>query len=392
MNGFSNRLDIILFGATGFTGRSEADLKNVLSEIQQRTGEDYSKIPIIQANVEDVKSIEEMTAAAKVIINCVGPYTQYGEVVVQACIQTGTHQIDICGASFVEPQYIEDIQKKYHQPAKEKGVYIVSGCAIDSMAADLGAILIQKKYEGNIDEIESHLCFSEGVSSSGPIANYGTYDSFLRGFGGNARFRDFLKLCTLSSIKDIFVKRRALNAWYILFPASDQSLLNKTQKHMNEVYGQKLTIVKDYLGFSKFGEFFSMILMAPIVLLLSKCDCGRNSLRKHPRFFSCGNSDFGGPGEQAQKDTEFRVVLVGKGSKKSKTQQKKIIADVSGKDPYALTCTFAVISAIMILTESHKMPDSGGHYSPGAAFANTCVVERLEKYGFKFDMNSKIEL
>ncbi|KRT79283.1 hypothetical protein AMK59_6692, partial [Oryctes borbonicus] len=127
-----NRLDIIIFGATGFTGkrttpqlvkliksdnlsltwgiagRSKQKLKTVLLELQQKTGEDYSKIPVIVADIDDEESIEKMTAAARIIINIVGPYRFYGEKVVEACLKSGTHHVDISA----EQQYIENMELK----------------------------------------------------------------------------------------------------------------------------------------------------------------------------------------------------------------------------------------------------------------------------------------
>lgn len=55
---------------------------------------------VIVADVEDGKSLEAMAARAKVVINCCGPYRHWGEQVVKACIQSGTHHVDVSG----EPQ------------------------------------------------------------------------------------------------------------------------------------------------------------------------------------------------------------------------------------------------------------------------------------------------
>lgn len=184
----TNRLDIIIFAATGFTGkrtipqltklikgeklsltwgiagRSEDRLKQALSEMEKKTGkylfylcilfgwfililllgEDYSQIPIILADVNDIESIENMTARAKVIINAVGPYRFFGERIVKACVKTGTHHVDVSG----EPQFLETIQLKYHEAAKEKGIFLISACGLDSIPGDLGVIFMQQNFEG----------------------------------------------------------------------------------------------------------------------------------------------------------------------------------------------------------------------------------------------------
>jgi short subunit dehydrogenase-like uncharacterized protein len=95
----SDKLDVIIFGASGYTGkytvyegvkvlrglkwgiagRNRAKLESVLAEMGKKAGEDLSKIPIILADIEDHKSLVEMAKQAKVIVNCCGPYRFYGE-------------------------------------------------------------------------------------------------------------------------------------------------------------------------------------------------------------------------------------------------------------------------------------------------------------------------
>lgn len=59
-------------------------------------------VPILIADLKDEESLKNMTAQAKVLVNCSGPYRFYGEPVIKACIATRTHQVDVSG----EPQVI----------------------------------------------------------------------------------------------------------------------------------------------------------------------------------------------------------------------------------------------------------------------------------------------
>lgn len=164
----ANRLDIIIFGASGFTGkhtipyvyklaqtegrslswgvagRSEEKLKTILQEIGKNLETDFSSIPIITADVKDEESLKKMAERARIIINCCGPYRFYGEPVVKACIEAGTHHVDVSG----EPQYMETIQLKYSKAAEEKGVYVISACGFDSIPTDMGVVFLQEKFEG----------------------------------------------------------------------------------------------------------------------------------------------------------------------------------------------------------------------------------------------------
>lgn len=166
--GMANRLDLIIFGATGFTGkhtipyvyklantgerpltwgvagRSEQKLKSILEEAAKNLETNFDSIPVIAADVKDEESLKKMAERARIIINCCGPYRFYGEPVVKACIEAGTHHVDVSG----EPQYMESIQLKYHKAAQEKGVYVISACGFDSIPTDLGVVFLQEKFEG----------------------------------------------------------------------------------------------------------------------------------------------------------------------------------------------------------------------------------------------------
>lgn len=160
----STRLDIIIFGASGYTGkytvyegvkllkgltwgiagRNREKLEEVLDIMGKKAGEDLSKIPIIIADVKDQDSLLQMTKQAKIIVNCTGPYVQFGEPVVKACIDAGTHHVDVSG----EPLFIESMQLKYNEQAREKGVYIISACGFDSIPAELGIQFLQDNFNG----------------------------------------------------------------------------------------------------------------------------------------------------------------------------------------------------------------------------------------------------
>lgn len=140
----TKKLDVVIFGASGYTGkytvyeatkvlagltwgvagRNKEKLERTLAEMGKKAGKDLSTLPIIIADVGDAQSLLEMAKRAKVVVNCCGPYRFFGESVVKACVDAGTHHVDVSG----EPQYMESMQLKYHEEAERKGIYIVSAC------------------------------------------------------------------------------------------------------------------------------------------------------------------------------------------------------------------------------------------------------------------------
>lgn len=92
--------------------------------------------------VVEVKNPEltELAKKTQVIITTVGPYAKFGEPVVKACVDSGTHYLDVTG----ETPFTYDMMRKYHEAAKSKGVCIVPHCGIDSVPSDILAYLCAK--------------------------------------------------------------------------------------------------------------------------------------------------------------------------------------------------------------------------------------------------------
>ncbi|XP_064197175.1 saccharopine dehydrogenase-like oxidoreductase isoform X3 [Anguilla rostrata] len=117
-----------------------------------------SEVGIILADVGDLASLATMCKQGVVVLNCVGPYRFYGEPVVKACIENGTHYMDICG----EPQFLEGMQLKYQSQAAENGVYVIGSCGFDSIPADMGIQFTRDHFKGTLTAVESFLTISTG--------------------------------------------------------------------------------------------------------------------------------------------------------------------------------------------------------------------------------------
>lgn len=77
--------------------------------------------------------LSKLAASARVIINTVGPYSKFGEPVIEACINNGTHYFDVTG----ESPWTLDMIKKYDSQAKAKKTIIIPQIGVDSAPADL---------------------------------------------------------------------------------------------------------------------------------------------------------------------------------------------------------------------------------------------------------------
>lgn len=150
--------DIVIYGATGFTGRLVAEyLARHYGQEGPRwamAGRSAAKLaevralieapkntPLIVADAADPASLKAMANQAKVVVTTVGPYQLYGEPLLAACIAAGTDYADLCG----EPVWMRQMIDKYGEEATRTGARICFSSGFDSIPFDLGVLMLQKE-------------------------------------------------------------------------------------------------------------------------------------------------------------------------------------------------------------------------------------------------------
>ena len=153
----TKQLDLIIWGATGFTGQLVSEYinkkysntalkwgiagrnKEKASVIAERLN--IAKDRIFIADCNNIESLIKLTSKTKVICTTVGPYAKLGTNLIEACIKTNTNYCDITG----ETQWIRKMIDKYHTRAKENKIKIINSCGFDSIPSDMGVFYSQKK-------------------------------------------------------------------------------------------------------------------------------------------------------------------------------------------------------------------------------------------------------
>jgi short subunit dehydrogenase-like uncharacterized protein len=177
--------DIIVYGATGFTGRLVAEyLTQREVEGWAMAGRSAAKLadvrdligapkdtPLVVADADDPASIRAMCKRARTVITTVGPYQLYGSDLVAACAETGASYVDLCG----EPAWMREMIDAHEAAAKASGARIVFSCGFDSIPFDLGVwklqqIVIEKtgKPAGRVKGRVRHM---KGGASGGTVAS-----------------------------------------------------------------------------------------------------------------------------------------------------------------------------------------------------------------------------
>ncbi|MDG2272071.1 MAG: saccharopine dehydrogenase NADP-binding domain-containing protein [Halioglobus sp.] len=187
----TKELDIIIYGATGYTGRLVCeymwqqyghDVSSVnwamagrsldkLEQVRDELGIS-SGVPLIVADGSSTSSMDSLAQRAHVVATTVGPYQLYGSDLVRACAESGTDYVDLCG----EPAWMHEMIDAYGETARASGARIVFSCGFDSIPFDLGVLFLQQtaqeKIGGPVSRIKGRVRSMQGTFSGGTLASF----------------------------------------------------------------------------------------------------------------------------------------------------------------------------------------------------------------------------
>jgi short subunit dehydrogenase-like uncharacterized protein len=184
----TREFDLIVYGATGFTGRLVAEYLaqryNDGSLKWAMAGRSLTKLqavrdeigapadtPLLTANADDPAALRALTARATVVLTTVGPYQLYGNDLVAACVETGTAYVDLCG----EPNWMHDMIARHQDAAKASGARIVLSCGFDSIPFDLGVWTVEQaaiaKWGRPAPRVKGRVRKMQGTFSGGTFAS-----------------------------------------------------------------------------------------------------------------------------------------------------------------------------------------------------------------------------
>jgi short subunit dehydrogenase-like uncharacterized protein len=185
----TKEFDIIVYGATGFTGRlvaeylakeyaSDTSIKwamagrsaDKLVQVRDEIGAP-STTPLVVADANDAASMQAMVARTRCILTTVGPYQLYGSDLVALCAKSGTDYVDLCG----EPVWMRHMIDANLQAAQQSGARIVFSCGFDSIPFDLGVFYLQELAKQNwgktSNRIKGRVRKMQGTFSGGTAAS-----------------------------------------------------------------------------------------------------------------------------------------------------------------------------------------------------------------------------
>ncbi len=181
--------DLIVFGATGFTGRLVAEYLHAtygtggdvrwamagrsaakLAEVRDALGIDPA-LPLLVADASDAGALAALVKQARVVLTTVGPYQTYGEPLIRACAAAGTDYVDLCG----EPGWMAKMIPELQDTARASGARIVFSCGFDSIPFDLGVAYVQHEARQRLGaplvRVHGRVKVMKGTFSGGTVAS-----------------------------------------------------------------------------------------------------------------------------------------------------------------------------------------------------------------------------
>eukprot|EP00928_Gymnodinium_smaydae_P086809 TRINITY_DN71233_c0_g1_i1.p1 TRINITY_DN71233_c0_g1~~TRINITY_DN71233_c0_g1_i1.p1 ORF type:complete len:682 (-),score=72.63 TRINITY_DN71233_c0_g1_i1:166-2127(-) len=437
--------DVVLFGATGYTGdhvaralhrlaedgwpqlrwaiagRSEAKLKALVAERK------LCPTGVIVADVSDRESLSKMAARGTVVMNATGPYRFFGEAVVEACIEAKADYVDLCG----EPEFIDRCLLKHSDAAKAAGVIIVHSCAFDSVPADIGCLFTASQFEPPALCAHADMYHTFTVrdvpEAQGASGHATTFFAAVHGFAGAKATRAQRKELMAKLEKDekgssqppvtLGPKLRVapgprwkpdLQKYTFLFPGSDVAVVRTSQRHLAHLPQTK---GEPYLT-PQFGASFCVnstvlaVATAAFGLLfnvLAQRAWGRKLLLNHPKFFSYGAFSNEGPTEEMLKATSWKTVFFAKGWSQASPESPPnmgfdtaVRTSISGPEPgYIATALMFSVMARALVEDRSSFRVAGGVFTPGGLVGSGGVaavqklVQRLRGVGIAIEVEER---
>ncbi|XRQ13363.1 saccharopine dehydrogenase family protein [Actinomadura welshii] len=385
------RYDLVLFGATGFTGaltaeylaehagagtrwalagRNRAKLEAVRDRLAALNPA-CADLPLLHADTGDAASIEAVAGSARVVITTVGPYVKYGEPLVAACARAGTDYVDLTG----EPTFVDRMYVKYHREAERSGARIAHACGFDSIPHDLGAYFTVKQLP---EGVPLHV---EGFLRARADASGGTLHSAIGMFADPAGMvraeRERRALEERPAGRRVRLSRRPVpkarigDGWTLPLPTIDPQIVARSAAALDR-YGPDFSY-GHYVAVRRLAAAAGMAAGAGALVALAALPPTRDLLL---RLRAPGE----GPSEEERARNWFSVTFVGEGVVKG--ERRRVVTEVAGGDPgYGETAKMLAESALCLAHDD--LPETAGQVTTAAAMGDA-LVARLDRAGITF--------
>src|ERR1700681_3136150 len=388
----SSKFDIIVYGATGFTGQLVAEYFGA-----HYTGKDDPKwamagrslgklaavrdaigapadTPLIVADAGDPASLKAMVDQTRSVLSTVGPYQLYGSELVAACAATGTDYLDLCG----EPVWMRHMIDAHQASAQSSGARIVFSCGFDSLPFELGVLFCQQVAKKTLGAPVSRV--KGRVRAMTATFSGGTAASVKATFAAAAR-----DLSLVALLKNPFVltpgfegpKQPPGNK-----PLFDQELDGWTAPFVMSTINTRSVHRSNLLMGFPYGKDFiydEMVLTGPGEK--GEADARRVAAANLEKVGPGGPKPGEGPSKEERESGLYDLLFVGIAA-----DGRQVRVAVHGdRDPgYGSTSKMIAECAICLLRDTPEVP--GGIWTPGAAMGHKLIKRLVDHAGLTFEV------
>ncbi|MDA9659914.1 saccharopine dehydrogenase NADP-binding domain-containing protein [Pseudomonadota bacterium] len=388
-------IDIIIYGATGFTGKlcvkyfqslsttvTWAMAGRNLKKLRKVAEDNQAKVEILLADSDDVSALDNLTSRARVILSTTGPFHRYGSKLVASCVKNHAHYVDITGENF----WVKDLIDKHHSEALAKGIRIIPSCGFDSIPSDLGAFFSAKAIGKPIKRIESFHSY-EGGASGGTLETMFSMgeldlgDDLTNPFLLNPEDSYSDEQMQLSSDKVGISKKPKINAWSgpFIMATANTRVVRRTEALLalrQESYGSDFTYQEHAFHKSWWSAAKSLVLTGLSVLVLL------SPLKRLVKPFLPKPGE--GPSESVQENGWFDCKFIVEADDGTKS-----VFNMNGKgDPgYKVTSKLVSECALCLIEDQDTLP-GGSEYGgilTSASGLGESLIARLKRVGINFE-------
>jgi short subunit dehydrogenase-like uncharacterized protein len=373
--------DVVVFGATGFTGaltaqylarhadpgtrwavagRNRDKLKRTLEEIE-------ADVPTVIADTGDARSMRAMAEATKVVITTVGPYIEFGEPAVEACAAAGTAYVDLTG----EPEFMDLMYVRHHRAATKSGARIIHACGFDSIPQDLGTqFTVQQLPEDVPITVEAHVR-AGGNPSGGTVASaLGIMGRFRQAQKIHKQRRNLEPRTPGRSARVIIGRPKRDDGLYLLpMPTIDPQIVRLSALAETR-YGPDFSYAP-YIGVRRLPAAVGLAGGVGTLFTLAQVPPAR-------KLISSRVPQGTGPTPEQREKGWFKVRFHGEGG------GRRVTTEVSGGDPgYGETSKMLAESALCLAHDN--LPETAGQVTTAHAMGDA-LRARLIRAGIAFEV------
>ncbi len=365
---------IAVYGATGYTGRLVArelarrELDFVLSgrsagKLRALASDLGGDPPVRPASLDDRDALRHVLGDCAAVINCAGPFMRYGEPVVRAAVETGTHYVDTTG----EQPFMQFIYERLDDAAKAAEVAVVPAVGFDYVPGDLISALAARGLEPLSEVVIAY-------AAQGFAATRGTLHSGLEMLrSGGLEYRE-------GALRPVGWRPRRV---HFTFPAPIGRLAMLPYPS-----GEVLTVPR-HTRTRKVVTLINAGVAAPPGMPDDLVPLTQPALALALHTPAKALADLAidrlpeGPSEEQRRAARFTIVVIARGE-----DGRSGRGIVTGGDVYGLTAVTAVHSAVMLADSGY---DRAGALSPASAFEPLEFLNYLGDHGVSFELDGVAE-